>query len=221
MPMQVLPTNQLESITMPDSKPPKIDLTIDLLRHGETEGGDIYRGRTDSKLSETGLQRMQQALDNTAAAWRGVVSSPLRRCSKVAVAYAADHDISCQLEPRLQEIDFGDWDGELLLDIWQKHPDDVTLFWEDPLSFTPPGGEPLQAFIERLDECLDDFVKNHSQGQYLWVCHGGVIRALLARILSIPPGNWNCLQLDYASFSRIHIVGEPGQLGYSVAFVNR
>ncbi|MBN3562959.1 histidine phosphatase family protein [Aliamphritea spongicola] len=200
---------------------PSIDLTIDLLRHGETEGGAIYRGRTDSKLTKPGMKAMQRTLAEAGQPWRGVVSSPLRRCSKVAVAYAAEHDISCQLEPRLQEIDFGEWDGELLADIWEKFPDDVTHFWEDPEAFTPPEGEPLKVFRERLAECLDDFVRNHSQGHYLWVTHGGVIRALLARVLAIPAGNWNCLQLDYASLSRIHIVGEPGELGYSVAFINR
>ena len=35
--------------------------TIDLLRHGQCEGGEIFRGSTDVALSEAGWQQMRHA----------------------------------------------------------------------------------------------------------------------------------------------------------------
>ena len=37
--------------------------TVDLLRHGESEGGEIFRGSIDVPLTEMGWQQMQSAVD--------------------------------------------------------------------------------------------------------------------------------------------------------------
>ena len=53
---------------------------IDLLRHGEPEGGRAYRGHSiDDPLSETGWQQMWAAVGYHKP-WEQIVSSPLQRC---------------------------------------------------------------------------------------------------------------------------------------------
>ena len=37
--------------------------TIDFLRHGECEGGNIYRGSTDVVLSRCGYRQMERVTD--------------------------------------------------------------------------------------------------------------------------------------------------------------
>ena len=54
---------------------------VDLLRHGEVEGGERYRGSTDDALSARGWEQMRAAVGD-ACAWTGIVSSPLKRCAE-------------------------------------------------------------------------------------------------------------------------------------------
>ena len=56
---------------------------VDLLRHGEPEGGRRYRGAQDDPLSERGWRQMH-ASGIEGAQLTGVVSSPLRRCRAFA-----------------------------------------------------------------------------------------------------------------------------------------
>ena len=53
---------------------------VDLLRHGECEGGPIFRGSLDVALSEAGLARMQAQAD-AQPGWQHVIASPLRRAA--------------------------------------------------------------------------------------------------------------------------------------------
>ncbi|MCU7967191.1 MAG: histidine phosphatase family protein, partial [gamma proteobacterium symbiont of Bathyaustriella thionipta] len=54
--------------------------TITLLRHGEPEGGTVFRGITDDLLTEMGWQQMNDAV-NTLKNIDIILSSPLRRCA--------------------------------------------------------------------------------------------------------------------------------------------
>jgi broad specificity phosphatase PhoE len=63
--------------------------TIDLLRHGEPEGGRMFRGGgTDHPLSQTGWQQMSQSvearIERNRQNWDAIVSSPMLRCQAFA-----------------------------------------------------------------------------------------------------------------------------------------
>ncbi len=58
-----------------------VTTTIDLLRHGACEGGEIFRGSSDVALSEQGWQQMRAAIADETAPWQAVVSSSLQRCA--------------------------------------------------------------------------------------------------------------------------------------------
>ena len=60
--------------------------TVDVLRHGQCQGGQIFRGSTDVLLTDLGWQQMEQALENYQG-WEAVVASPLRRCQLFAEQY--------------------------------------------------------------------------------------------------------------------------------------
>ena len=66
---------------------------IDLLRHGQPDGGDRFRGVRDDPLSETGWQQMRTSV-NEMASWDVVVTSPLRRCADFAAELCERHGIT-------------------------------------------------------------------------------------------------------------------------------
>ena len=199
-------------------------LTLDLLRHGETQGGAIYRGRTDSPLTPLGERQMKDALSlhMSREQWQAVYSSPLQRCLQVADEYCQAESIPLHLDDRLQELDFGDWDGLTLAQVWEKYPDQSDAFWRDPASNPPPGGESTDALQRRLRQLLEELYVSESTSLLL-ITHGGVIRALIAMALELPSSHWSRLELGHGSVSRLRIgLDKQQRLEWiSVVFVNQ
>uniref|UniRef100_UPI002583DB8E alpha-ribazole phosphatase family protein n=1 Tax=Pseudomonas sp. TaxID=306 RepID=UPI002583DB8E len=162
-----------------------MSLTLDLLRHGETELGGGLRGSLDDALTARGWQQMQDAVA-ARGPWDRIISSPLQRCRLFAEALAASRQLPLTLEPGLQELHFGDWEGRSAAELMQTDERGLGLFWSDPYGFTPPNGEPVLDFSTRV---LDTVARLHQAwpGQRLLVVsHGGVMRLLLARARGLP-----------------------------------
>lgn len=151
-------------------------LVIDALRHGETEFGQRYLGKTDPPLSETGWLQMQSALKLRAPAdYDAVYSSPLIRCHSFAQQWCTDTLLT--LESRIQEYDFGDWDGKTAAEIYLEAPDALARFWDDPIQNPPPNGEPLPLFFARIQAVITE-LQQSGYAKVLLITHGGVIKAL-------------------------------------------
>lgn len=48
---------------------------IDIIRHGEPEGGNVFRGRTDHHLTPRGIEQFQQRTECLGHSWNQVVST--------------------------------------------------------------------------------------------------------------------------------------------------
>ena len=191
--------------------------TIDLLRHGECEGGLIFRGHTDSPLTDKGWQQMQQAVNHhpqqrqphphpATDRWQTVISSPLKRCK----AFAATLSDQLVIEPGLQEISFGDWDGQLTEAIQQQTPQAVEAFWQNPADNTPPNGESLQDFQQRITSAWQSIIQQHQGKQSLVVTHGGVIRLILAHVLQMPLRPVSYWSVPHGCLTQIKIFHQQG-----------
>ena len=104
-----------------------------LIRHPRpaVEPGICY-GQTDLGLAEpvdAVAARLRPLLPESFALY----ASPLRRARLLAEALGTP-----QLDPRLKEIHFGDWEGRSFDDIGQAALD---AWAAAPLDFAPPGGE--------------------------------------------------------------------------------
>ena len=96
-----------------------------------------------------------------------IISSPAQRCFGLAQACAGARMVAT--EPRLLEMDFGDWEGLA----WSQVPREALDLWAvDVIGYRPPGGECFLDLVARVSETLKMLHHPH-----LIICHGGVIRA--------------------------------------------
>jgi len=100
-----------------------------------------------------------------------IYTSPARRCRDLALRL----DPAARVDPRLQELDFGAWEGVRWDAIAQSDFD----AWANGLPDTaPPGGEALTAMAARLSDWLADIAP--AGVDVLAITHAGPIRVLRA-----------------------------------------
>ncbi|MES2822872.1 MAG: histidine phosphatase family protein [Pseudomonadota bacterium] len=190
--------------------------TFTLLRHGKVNGEAALYGHTDIELSEQDRSHLGNAIAKIHAELvvDNITASPLLRCAIAAQEFSVKYQIPLQLDPQLKEMHFGVWDGipfAEMGDQWQQ----LETFWESPFLTHPPAGETLAAFAERVIDAWENLVKSNSGQHALIICHGGVIRIILAHILQIDWRNaslFKQLHIDFASNSRIEIGNFEGAL---------
>jgi alpha-ribazole phosphatase len=166
---------------------------LDLLRHGETRFGGGLRGSLDDALTDIGWQQMREAVAEPVAKhgaghrrWDRIVSSPLQRCARFAEELSAQLSLPLQLEADLQELHFGDWEGQGTAQLMETDAAGLGRFWENPYAFTPPNGEPVLAFSTRVLAAVRRLQQAHDGERILLISHGGVMRLLLAQARGLP-----------------------------------
>jgi len=179
---------------------------IDIMRHGEPEGGRRYRGSSiDDPLSKLGWQQMWEAVPEKPA-WEHIISSPLSRCLKFSEALADTLSINFSVEDNLKEIGFGSWEGRTPEDIKNNEGDALEKFLADPVHNRPEGAEPLDDFAERIWTVYEN-IANQYRGQHvLIVGHAGVIRAITSKTLSMALDDvYSRLKIEYAAVATTKI----------------
>ncbi|GGP24147.1 phosphoglycerate mutase [Silvimonas iriomotensis] len=138
-------------------------------------------GRLDLPLAQSPAAHDIEALQARLPAGAPVYSSPLARCWQVAQQLAP----AAVADARLQELDFGQWEGRAWQDIGPAALDD----WIASGYAATHGGESLAALQARVWQWADELAASHVETAIV-VTHAGVIRALWSRMLP-----WDqCLQ---------------------------
>ncbi|HEY9199884.1 MAG TPA: alpha-ribazole phosphatase [Gammaproteobacteria bacterium] len=180
---------------------------IDLIRHGEPEGGKRYRGQSDDPLSATGWRQMRDALGEQAP-WRRIVSSPLSRCHAFAEQLAERHGLPLAVDARLMEIGFGAWEGRTAEQLRAEDPEQIRRFYHDPVNARPAGAEPLEVFRARVIAAFDELAQRHAGEHLLLVTHAGVMRTVVAHVLNAPLEAIYRIEVDYAALTRVRLDAE-------------
>ncbi len=180
---------------------------IDLIRHGEPEGGRRYRGQIDDPLSEAGWRQMWAAVGDDVP-WTAVVTSPLSRCRAFAERLAGRHALPLAVDARLMEIGFGAWEGRTAEQLRAEDPEQIRRFYHDPVHARPAGAEPLADFRARVVAAFDDLACRPAGQHLLVVTHAGVMRALVAHVLGAPLEAIYRIEVAYAALTRIRLDGE-------------
>jgi len=151
-----------------------------LARHAKPliDPGICY-GRQDVAADPAATAECAQALAGLLPAGTRVSHSPLQRCAQLAQALRELRpDLACETDPRLQEMDFGAWEGRAWSDI---APAELQA-WTDAFAEHAVGGsgESTRQVMARVASAFDG-LQGHTDT--LWITHAGVIRAveLIAR----------------------------------------
>jgi alpha-ribazole phosphatase/probable phosphoglycerate mutase len=184
--------------------------TIDLIRHGEPVGGRKYRGWIDDPLSELGWAQMREAVADHCP-WDAIVSSSLSRCRAFAEELAGRHGLPLEVDERLREIGFGDWEGRTAAELMENDSEVLLRFWSDPLNHTPPGAETLVEFRDRVIGAWNDILEHHAGQHLLIVGHAGQMRMVIRHVLDMPLDRMFRIQVGNAAITRIVVDGQGQQ----------
>jgi alpha-ribazole phosphatase/probable phosphoglycerate mutase len=185
--------------------------TLYLIRHGETEGGEIrrYKGTIDVPLSEKGLRQMEQVSKYIVEKGRkeGLMSaiycSDLTRAIRSAEIVADPYSLKPIIISSLRERNFGLWEGMSFDEIMEKYPLEFDAWAGNPLKFSPMEGESTLAMRDRVIQAMSEIMENHNKENIAIVAHGGVNRIILCHILGIPLENIFRIEQDYGAVNII------------------
>jgi alpha-ribazole phosphatase len=191
---------------------------IDILRHGEPEGGSKYRGHLDDPLSERGWAQMRAAVEGHSG-WQQIVTSDLSRCAAFADELGRQRAISVERTDQFREVGFGDWEGMTAEDILAQDEAALSAFWRDPLNNTPPNAEPLADFSRRIEQAWEAMLAIHAGKHILLVGHAGMMRILLLKALGMSLDGFYRFDPRNATIVRIRIdTGRHGEAYTQLVF---
>jgi 2,3-bisphosphoglycerate-dependent phosphoglycerate mutase len=152
--------------------------TLLLARHGETDWNRERRwqGHADPWLNEIGREQAHElARQLREQGPEAVYSSDLARANETAEIVADELGLPIAVDPRLREVDVGDWSGLLWEEIEERFPDGVRRRLEGGTGWE--NGEEFDAMRARVVEALLEIGAAHEGGRVLVVTHGGPVTA--------------------------------------------
>jgi probable phosphoglycerate mutase len=165
------------------------------VRHGEThfnlEGR--LQGRRDTELNAHGRRQAAEcgfvlqalfARDKRRPADLVYISSPLKRARQTMEVLRATLGLDPRqydLDARLAEIAYGDWEGLTLSEIEAQIPGILAQRDCDKWDFAPPGGESYHQLAARIGDWYTSVTRDA-----VVAAHGGGVRALMALFHILP-----------------------------------
>jgi len=111
---------------------------------------------------------------------RRVYSSDKKRAMQTAKIIFKNARIEPLVE--LREIHFGAFEGLTHAEILKKYDNLYRQWLRDPFSTSPPGGEDMKKFKQRILGALKHIIEDNPNANVAVVCHGGVIGILCSSI---------------------------------------
>lgn len=180
---------------------------IILIRHGETEWNKVrkYQGHMDIELNDWGRQQAGEAAKELANLDIDYFAcSDLKRARETAEIIASFHNNNIKEFKELREMNFGEWEGKGFKEIKNDYPEDFQKWIEDPIKFSPPAGENLKEFQDRVLEGFNTILENGFDRNAI-VTHGGVIMVFLATILEMPLINYRKFEVANTGITRVNL----------------
>lgn len=190
-------------------------MTLYLVRHGRCEGtGYVGRG-SDVPLTEPGRRDMEALgtrLRTEAAGPVEILCSSLLRARESAglLARALNYPGALREDDRLDEMDFGSWEGMDYKSLEALFPKQWEAWLEDTWNNSPPGGERGRSMAERVESFYRDLRKDirAGEGSLVIVAHGGSLRMLLCLFLGLPPQRQWAIRIDRGGMATVEMAGD-------------
>jgi probable phosphoglycerate mutase len=178
---------------------------LTLVRHGESTWNATgqWQGQSDVPLSERGRAQARAIGERLkGASFDRRIASDLARARETAEAIGpCDHD------PRLREIDVGAWAGLTSREVQERFGEEVVAL-RAGREVRIGGGEAMSEFEARVDAVFDELRGVWADRRVLAVTHGGVVRALCARLLGFRGGPSPLVGVGNTSITRVRCAKE-------------
>jgi broad specificity phosphatase PhoE len=162
-----------------------------LVRHGQTDWNleGRYQGQSDAPLNENGrAQASALARQLQGHPFTAIYTSDLKRAKETAEIMAAFLHLPVMVDPRLREIDQGEWEGRLV-NVIKAH---YAELWQqrivDPAGVRPPGGETVGEVARRVHAALDDIARLHTPDAVLIISHGIALATVICKVRGLAVG---------------------------------
>jgi broad specificity phosphatase PhoE len=162
-----------------------------LVRHGQTDWNleGRYQGQSDVPLNANGrAQARSLAQQLQGQPFIAVYTSSLQRAKDTADLVAAAVHLPVTPEPRLAEINQGEWEGQLINVIKARYAELWRQRTIDPASVRPPGGETVAEVAGRVYAALNDMAHLYPVGPVLVVSHGLALATVICKVRGLPVG---------------------------------
>jgi probable phosphomutase (TIGR03848 family) len=185
-------------------------MTVILLRHGRSTSNTAHTlaGRSEGvDLDEKGLEQAQGVVERIGALpVKAIVRSPLLRCERTVAPLAAALGLEPVVEERLSEVDYGQWTGRKIGELFKEPL--WAVVQQQPSAAVFPDGEGLARVQARAVEAVrehDQRLAAEHDADVLWVActHGDVIKAVVADALGTHLDSFQRITADPASMSVI------------------
>lgn len=191
-------------------------MEIYLLRHTAVNNPDkLCYGQSEIDLATDWRNHFDALKQKLEPNFHGAsfYSSPYQRCTQLAGFLSGDQ---FQIDARLSEMHFGDWERRLWTEIDQLI---LNAWMADFVNYQVPGGESFMQMHRRCTQFWDKLLALPADKIFI-VTHAGVIRSLLAHILSIPLDKVFQLEVGYGSVTQITVAKQQGCY-QAVNYINR
>jgi broad specificity phosphatase PhoE len=170
---------------------------IILVRHGETEWNvkEVFRGRIDIELNETGLKQAQLLAKYLSdIKIDAIYSSPLKRALTTAEIMASYHKLKVEIAPGLIDFDYGEWQGLPHQEVRDKYSRLYAQWINHPDRLRMPAGESLDEVRKRAMSVVDRVIAKY-EGSVVLVSHRVVNKVLICALLGLDNSHfWNIKQ---------------------------
>ncbi len=167
--------------------------TLWLIRHGQTDWNleGRYQGQSDVPLNAAGMAQAEAfAASLCGQQFDALYTSDLARALQTAQVIAACTGLPVQADPRLREINQGEWQGRTLDEIKGIYNEcaQAKHLAIDPASTRAPGGESVLEVSQRMAQAANDIARRYPNGRVLVVSHGLALATLYCQAENIPLG---------------------------------
>ncbi|OGO41256.1 MAG: hypothetical protein A2137_03635 [Chloroflexi bacterium RBG_16_58_8] len=190
-------------------------IEIILARHGETEWnkGEIFRGRAEVGLNETGLRQAALLAECLGQEKIDIIySSPLQRAVKTAEAIASRHGLKVSAVENLIDFDYGEWQGMTHPEVKEKYAGLYRDWLDTPERVKMPGGESLKNVRERVVPFVKDTAAGCGEGKIVFVSHRVVLKVLICALLGLGDSCFWNIRMDTAALTRFTFNGNKAVL---------
>ncbi|WP_395447714.1 histidine phosphatase family protein [Aminobacter sp. UC22_36] len=190
---------------------------IYFVRHGQTPWNAEQRlqGQADIDINAVGREqadrngrRLAKLIPNPAGF--DFVASPMRRTRETmerARAAMGLDPVAYRTDPRLVEVNFGDWQGFTFAELEAHEPGVSSARQLDKWDFVPPGedAESYEMLTRRIRPWLVEVTR-----PTVCVTHGGVLRAIFRLVEDLPKNKAAALEIPQDRVLRV----ENGRLDW-------